>query len=64
MTAAGNPIPGEPVWGEIERRTITLEMENAVGIEGVRLGVADRPSEVARLLRQAATDIEEAFRDA
>jgi hypothetical protein len=58
------PLPGEPVWTGGHRKRLTLEMENSNLVEAVDLGVADRPSEVARLLRQAASDIELAFHQA
>jgi hypothetical protein len=60
----GIPLPGEPVWEGISRKRLTLEMEDAIQVEGADLGLADRPSEVARLLRQAAADIEQAWREA
>lgn len=56
----GTPLDGEPVWTGREKR-LTLEMESDIDVEACVLGTADRPSEVVRLLRQAAADIEQAF---
>lgn len=61
---SGTPLPGEPVWEGISQKRLTLEMEDGIHVEGVDLGLADRPSEVVRLLRQAATDMEQAWREA
>lgn len=59
--ARGRPLPGEPVWSGSDRKKLTLEMESSHDIEAVSLGEADRPSEVAKLLRRGADDIESAF---
>jgi len=53
------PIAGEPVWSDLHKRHLTLTFESVVNVQTLELGEADRPSEVARLLRQAAADIEQ-----
>jgi hypothetical protein len=61
--ARGAALPDEPVWTGGDRKSLTLELESSHDIESVKLGRADRPSEVARLLRQCADDIESVFRE-
>jgi hypothetical protein len=61
---AAAPLIGETVWGPAEAKTLTLEMDNSRGVEAAYLGEADRPSEVARLLRAAADDVERAWLEA
>jgi hypothetical protein len=57
-------LPGEPVWGEMERKRVTVVFEDATEVTDVYAGEADRPSAVAALLRQAADDIETTIREA
>jgi hypothetical protein len=61
--ARGAALPGEPVWTGGGRKSLTLELESGHDVEAISLGEADRPSEVARLLRRAADDIESVFRE-
>jgi hypothetical protein len=61
---AGLPLAEEPVWADGRKLQLTLEMENDVKVDAAALGEADRPSEVVRLLRAAADDIEETWREA
>lgn len=60
----GPDFPGEPVWSGDRAKKLTLEMESIIQVEVANLGTADRPSQVVRLLRQAAGEVEQAWREA
>ena len=52
--------PGEEVWDEAHAKILRLQLDSDVGSEIASLGRADRPSEVARLLREAADQVDQA----